>query len=296
MAWAATVVSNSIVPPQRWVTTPWLGRVIVGCVRMVKSSAWAAEMTPYSATILIEAAAAVIAVARMLSLRLAGIFPVLLSFLSAIAVTGITASFFSLRSHTYFWIYTVQTPVYCILAILAAREVFAVVFKKYPGIRSAGRMAIFWCIGFASMISLAVAVGRPGRPETFTHPLLYIELVRRSTVLTVALFILFILYTLSRYPLELGWNIWVSSVLFSILFLGEATQLLIDSFSPRLYSGLVDLAADIFGAACTLVWAALLRPEPNTGPVVVKYSSEQEQHLLDQLDSLNQLLTRAARQ
>jgi hypothetical protein len=253
-------------------------------------------MTPDSATALVEAAAAVIAIARLLSLQLAGIFPVLLSFLSAIAVTGVAASFYSLQSHTYFWIYTAQTPVYCILAILAAREVFAVVFKKYPGIRSAGRMAMYWCIGFASTISLAIAVGRPGRPETLTHPLLYIELVRRSTVLTVALFILFILYALSRYPLELGRNIRVSSVLFSILFLGQATQLLIDSFSPWLYSAFVDLAADIFGAACTLVWAALLRPEPNRGPVVVKYSSEQEQHLLHQLDSLNQLLTRAARQ
>ncbi len=255
-------------------------------------------MTPYSATILVEAAAALIAVARLLSLRLAGIFPVLLSFLSAIAVTGVAASFFSLQSRTYFCIYTAQTPVYCILAILAVREVFAVVFRKYPGIRSAGRMAMYWCIGFAAMISLAFAVGHPGRPETFTHFLVYIELVRRSTVLTVALFILFILYVLSRYPLELGRNILVSSALFSILFLGQATQLLIDSFSPRLYSEFVDLAADIFGAVCTLVWAALLRPEPAPAPapVVVKYSSEQEEHLLHQLDSLNRLLTRAARQ
>jgi len=252
-------------------------------------------MTPYSATILVEAAAAVIAIARLLSLRLAGIFPVLLSFLSAIAVTGVAASFFSSRSRTYFWIYIAQTPVYCILAILAARELFAVVFKKYPGIRSAGRMAMYWCIGFASMISLAIAVGHPGRPEAFTH-LVYIELVRRSIVLTVALFILFILYSLSRYPLELGRNILVSSILFSILFLGQATQLLIDSFSPLLYSEMVDLADVIFGAACTLVWAALLRPEPAPAPVAVKYSSRQEEQLLHQLDGLNRLLTRASRQ
>jgi hypothetical protein len=255
-------------------------------------------MTSESATALVEAAAAVIAAARLLSLQLAGVFPALLSFLSAIAVTGVAASFFSSESRTYFWIYTVQTPVYCILAILAARELFAVVFKKYPGIRSAGRTAMYWCIGFASMISLAFAVGGPGRPETFTHLLLYIELARRSTVLTVALFILFILYALSRYPLELGRNIQVSSALFSILFLGQATQLLIDSFSPRLYSDFVDIADIIFGAVCTLVWAALLRRQPAMAPapVVVKYSSEQEEQLLHQLDNLNRLLTRAARQ
>jgi hypothetical protein len=252
-------------------------------------------MTPYSATALVEAAAAAIAIARLLSLRLAGIFPVLLAFLSAVAINGVAASFFSLDSPAYFWLYIAHTPVYCILAILAARELFAVVFKKYPGIRSAGRMAMYWCVGFASVISLASAVAHPGRPETFTH-LVYIELVRRSTVLTVALFILFILYSLSRYPLELGRNILVSCILFSILFLGQAMQLLIDSFSPLLYSEFVDLADVIFGAVCTLVWAALLRPEPAPVPVVVKYSSEQEEQLLHQLDSLNRLLTRAARQ
>src|SRR5579884_3114382 len=107
-------------------------------------------MTPESATALVEAAAALIAIARLLSLQLAGIFPALLSFLSVIAVSATTRSFLSPASRSYFWLYTAETPVYCILAILAARELFAVVFRKYPGIRSAGRMAIYWCAGFAA--------------------------------------------------------------------------------------------------------------------------------------------------
>ena len=195
-------------------------------------------MTSESATALVEAAAAAIAAARLLSLQLAGIFPALLSFLSAIAVSASAGKFSSRQTRAaYFWIYTAQTPVYCILAILAARELFAVVFKKYPGIRSAGRTAMYWCIGFAvhDFGCRSRWVPRVG-PRPFTHLLLYIELARRSTVLSVALFILFILYALSRYPLELGRNIRISSALFSILFLGQATQLLIDSFSPRLYS------------------------------------------------------------
>lgn len=252
-------------------------------------------MTVYSATALVEAAAAIIAIARLLSLQLVGIFPALLSFLSVIAVTAAAASFFSSASPAYFWLYIFQTPVYCLLAVLAARELFAVVFKKYPGIRTAGRMAMYSCIGFASIISLAFALGHSG-PATFSSHLVYIELARRSVVLSVALFILFILYSLSRYPLELGRNILVSSALFSMLFLGQAAQLLIDSFFSVLSNQMVDAVDVIFGAACTLVWAVLLRSEPAPAPVRVKYSSEQEEHLLHQLDSLNRLLTRAARQ
>jgi hypothetical protein len=145
------------------------------------------------------------------------------------------------------------------------------------------------------VVSIAFALAHWGPGTFFTH-LVYIELARRSIVLSVALFILFILYSLSRYPLKLGRNICVSSALFSILFLGQAAQLLIDSFSSNLYSRLIDVADVIFGAACTLVWAALLRSEPAPSPVVVKYSTGQEEQLLHQLDSLNRLLTRAARQ
>lgn len=252
-------------------------------------------MTPESATAFIEAAAAAIAIARLLSLQLAGIFPALLSFLSVIAISAAAGSLLSPASRAYFWLYIAQTPVYCILAIFSARELFAVVFKEYEGIRSAGRTAIYWCVGFACFVSVVFALIHWGPATFFTH-LVYIELARRSIVLSVALFILFILYSLSRYPLELRRNTRVSSALFSILFLGQAAQLVIDSFSSNLYSRTVDVVDVIFGAACTLVWAALLRSEPASAPVKVRFSSEQEAQLLQQLDSLNRLLTRAARQ
>ena len=252
-------------------------------------------MTAESATALIEAASAAIAVARLLSLQLAGIFPALLCFLSVIAVSAAAGSFLSPASRGYFWLYAAQTPVYCILAVVAARELFAVVFKKYPGIRTAGRMAIYSCAGFAAFVSVVFALLHQGPATFFTH-LVYIELARRSIILSVALFILFILFSLSRYPLKLGRNIRVSSALFSILFLGQAAQLLIDSFSSNLYSRQIDMADVIFGAVCTLVWAALLRSEPAPAPVIVKFSPAQEEQLLHQLDSLNRLLSRAGRQ
>jgi hypothetical protein len=252
-------------------------------------------MTSESATELVEAAAAAIAIARLLSLQLAGTFPALLSFLSVVAVSAVAGIFLSTSSPAFFWLYTVQTPIYCVLAMLSARELFAVVFRRYPGIRTAGRTAVLWGASFAFVIAVLFAIAHRGPGRSFSH-LVYIELARRSTVLSVALFILFILYGLSRYPLHLGRNILISSAIFSVLFLSQAAQLLIDSFSADLYSHAVDLAAVAFGAACTLVWAFLLRPEPVRAPVMVKYSSDQEQQLLQQLDSLNRLLTRAARQ
>lgn len=243
---------------------------------------------------MVEAAAAAIAIARLISLQLAGIFPALLSFLAVIAATAVGGSFLQPHSRSYFWLYVIETPVYCVLALIAARELFTVVFVKYPGIRTAGRRAVYWGAACAFAASGAIALIYRGS-VVLTH-LVYIELLRRSVVLSVALFILFILYSLSRYPLHLGRNVVISSGIFSVLFLSQAAQLLIDSLSIHLYSRSVDLFNVAFGAACTVAWALLLRPEPAKMPVIVKYSSGQEEQLLAQLDQLNRLLTRAARQ
>ncbi len=252
-------------------------------------------MTPESITAIAEAAAAAIAIARLVSLRLAGTFPALLLFLAVIATTAVAGSFLDTGSQAYFWLYTVETPFYCVLALVAGRELFNVVFDRYPGIRTAGKRAVYWGAGVACALSAAAALAHWGRKVFLTH-LVYIELARRSIVLSVALFIMFILYSLSRFPLRLGRNVIVSSALFSILFLSQAVQLLIDSLSPSLASQLVDVAAVAFGAFCIIAWAMLLKPEPSRKPVVVKYSSEQEEHLLQQLDNLNRLLSRTARQ
>ena len=106
-----------------------------------------------------------------------------------------------------------------------------------------------------------------------------------------------ILIFLSKYPLHLSRNTVVSSAFFSVLFLSEACGPVTDRQSrARLYkSYYVDWAESAFTAICLVGWAALLRPEPSTAPTRVTFSTPQEDHLLQQLNSLNQLMTRAAR-
>ena len=250
-------------------------------------------MTPESAAAILEAAAAAIAIVRLFSLGLARDLPALLSFLILTCASAAAASALPLASPAYFWLYIVQTPLYCVLAILAVRELFKVVFADYPGIRTAGRMAISWCALLACLIAALFAMAR--RPNPSSAALAAIELFRRSAALSVALFILFLLYSLSRYPLHLRRNIVISTGMFSILFLSQAAQLLIDSFSWLLYHKEVDLANEFFSALCMGAWAALLRAEPARAGKAGGAAAHEEQ-LLANLESLDRLLTRAARQ
>ena len=87
----------------------------------------------------------------------------------------------------------------------------------------------------------------------------------------------------------------VSSACFGVLFLSEAAQLLIDSLAPNLRNHFVDWAESLFIFVCLVGWAAMLRPETEHAPVQVKFSSPHEDQLLEQLNALNQLMTRVAR-
>jgi hypothetical protein len=125
--------------------------------------------------------------------------------------------------------------------------------------------------------------------------LFYLEVSQRSIVFTLAFVIVAILVFLSKYPLHLSRNTVVSSVFFGALFLSEASQLLADSLAPRLNIQYADWSAGVFMSLCMACWAVLLKPETRRVPAQVRFSSPHEDHLLQQLNSLNQLMTRAAR-
>jgi hypothetical protein len=103
-----------------------------------------------------------------------------------------------------------------------------------------------------------------------------------------------ILVVLSRYPLELTRNTCVSGAFFSALFLSDAARLFIDSMNSRLYVLAVDWGQGIFAFFCLLTWTVLVQPEAPK-PAKIKFSTPADDHLLEQLASLNQLLGRTVR-
>lgn len=256
----------------------------------------ATPMDPYRTTELIAAAASAAVAARFVYLNLPRYFPSLFAWLALIGVIDLTFGLLEPKSALYFWCYVVLESIKCILGIVAVRELFALTFSNYPGIRSVGRWATYAAVALAVGISfLMTGVFWGGGPRGHSAHLFYLEISQRSIVFTLAFVIVTILVFLSKYPLHLSRNTMVSSVFFSVLFLSEASQLLADGLAPHLYNLYVDCTYSILVAICLLGWAALLRPEPATAPARITFSTPREDHLLQQLDALNQMMTRAAR-
>jgi hypothetical protein len=228
-------------------------------------------------------------------LNLARQFSALITYLTFIGIWNLASAFVSPRSDLYFWIYIASVPLECIFGIFAVRELFALLFDRYPGIRTVGRWSMYAGIALSTAASLVLTGISWGGGARGRSGLFYFEVAERSIVFSLAIVIVTILFFLSRYPLHLGRNTNVSSAFFSALFLVESVQLLIDSLQPALYHPWVDRIAGVFAALCVFAWAALLQPESAPRPARIPLSTPHEDQLLQQLDSLNELMTRAAR-
>jgi hypothetical protein len=256
----------------------------------------ATPMDSRGAIELIQTGASVAAVVRLSYLNLVRQFPALAAYLAFLAVIKLVFSVLDPVSRFYFWSYFVLEFLKWIFGVFAIRELFALMFNRYPGISTVGRWGMYFGVGLALSISLLVTRLFWSRgPQGRSVYLFYFEVSQRSVVFTLAFVIVTILLVLSRYPLRLSKNALVSAIFFSVLYLSEAAQMLVDSLAPKLYNLYVDWAEAVFVLICLLGWSALLTPETETIPARVAFSTPREDHLLQQLDALNQLMTRSAR-
>lgn len=244
---------------------------------------------------LLEGTAASVAAARLFSLGLAKRQAALLTSLVLTAVVLFALASFPQASAPYFWLYIASVAVNWVVSVWVVREMFALSLEDYPGIRTVGRWAMYAATGISVTASLAVTGvfwngGARGRSNLF-----YVEVVNRSVVFTLAVIVASILVFLSRYPLHLHRNTYVSTSFFSAVFLSEAVEMLIDSFNPLLHSAWVDKTQVIFVALCFGGWALMLRSQTAGAPARVSFEKPAEQELLRQLESFNALLARAGR-
>jgi hypothetical protein len=244
----------------------------------------------------IQSAAATFAVGRLIYLSLARRFPALLWFLIFFAVSEGLFALVSPRKLIYFQMYEVYLPAQNILSILAVRELFTLVFDAYPGIQTIGRWAMYAGIVLSAGASAVIAgIFWQGGAGNRASRLFYLEVGQRSVVFSLALIIVTILFVLSRFPTRLSRNTYYSSLFFSLIFLCEAVRLLIDSMAPRLFDDQADGAANAVIALLLVAWGALLVREPAPKISGIHFSRLGEKRLIEQLDSLNEFLTRAGR-
>ena len=241
----------------------------------------------------VHAAASAAAASRLVYLGMAKRQPALLAFLLVSTFGNVVLSFLGLKTASYFLAYMVFQTVQLATEIAVVRELFEITMGTYPGIRTSARWVLHGTLAIVAVGAILLTTLFWGEVGS-SHYLFYMLVLSRSVKFGLAAVIISFLVFLSRYPLNLHRNIYVSSNFFGALFLIEAADDLIDSISPRLFSASVDTATVFLSTLLCLGWAAILR-SPASEPVTVIFDSAADRELLRQLESLNNTLSRVGR-
>jgi hypothetical protein len=243
----------------------------------------------------IQSAASLLAAARLLKLGLARRQTAPLCFLFLFAVSCLVLSSLSAVSAGYFRVFLICTVLNWVISIWVVRDMFRLSLERYPGIQTAARWTLYSSLILSALVSIGLTFSPwQGSPHGRTN-LYYVELTDRVIVLTLAVIVAGLLFFLSRYPLHLSRNTYVSCGFFSVIFLSQAIADMIDSFAAWLYSIPFDTAEVLLGGALFLGWALLLRPDNVASPQRFSFDAPRETDLLRQLDSMNQVLSRVGR-
>jgi hypothetical protein len=210
---------------------------------------------------------------------------------------SIWALILPITSDQYFYCWVLTEPLFWIFEILVVRELIGLVLQRHKGLYTLGRWAMYFGIVLSvslSVLSLAVKF-TPATPQR-SKVINYLYGTDRGVNLCLALFLILMVVLLSRYPVRLGRNIILHTVLFTAFFLGGSlTALLRSLLGIRLFTE-IDTGLMALAAACTFGWFFLLTPKGEEVEVTVPHISvDREERLLYHLDSLNATLLKVSR-
>jgi hypothetical protein len=210
---------------------------------------------------------------------------------------GICVLVLDVKSGLYQKFWTVTAPLFWLLYILVVFELCGLILEKHKGLYTLGRWAMYLGITVAVTLSLLSLLPHitPATPQR-SRIMGYILATERGVDFSLAIFILLILFFLTRYPVPLTRNVVVHSVVFSLFFLSNTLGLLLRSVFGLHVSPEINLFLMGISSACVVAWLVLLNAKGEKVQVTTRqFGRGDEARILLQLDSLNDTLLRASR-
>ncbi len=177
-------------------------------------------------------------------------------------VNGLWPFFFDIKSNIYFKLWALTEPVSLLFYLLVVLELCKLVLERHRGLYTLGRWAIG--LGMAASVTLSflslLPKITPATPQR-SRVMGYLLASDRGVTFCLAIFLLLMLFLLSRYPVPLSRNVILHAAIYTIFFLSNTLNLIFSSvFGLRLYRA-VDIGLMGVSTACALAWAFLLTPK-----------------------------------
>jgi hypothetical protein len=201
------------------------------------------------------------------------------------------------RSDLYFYVYIFSEPIFLLLYILVVVELYSLVLERYKGLYTLGRWAMYGAVlisGTISVLTLLPKLG-PSLPEP-SRLLMYEVGAERGVDLALVIFILLIVWFLTKYPVPLSRNVVVHTVIYSVFFLSDALVLLWRTLLGYHVTFSINVVATAISSTCAIAWWLLLSAKGEEvqvrGP---QLRPDSEERILQQLDLLNATLLKVSR-
>lgn len=216
---------------------------------------------------------------------------------------GIWPLWVSLKSSAYFYAWVFTEPIALILYVWVVLELCRLVLERHRGLYTLGRWAMYVGMGLSvglSVLSLMAKIRRAPpqhKAVTATTSILnYFYATDRGVTFCLAIFLLLMLFLMSRYPVPLSRNLVLHSSLYTVFFLSNTLSVILSSvFGYKLYET-IDTGLMAISIGCLVCWLLFLKPKgEDVRMTIPQFGPEHEERLLLQLDSLNTTLLKVSR-
>jgi hypothetical protein len=198
------------------------------------------------------------------------------------------------RSNFYAITYFITAPIVWLMFVLVVLEFFHLILKNHIGIASLGKKALTGALICSAVVSAATLLFHLQHDRQEAAFLFNFMLLERLVMTSLFVLLLLLIAFAAYFRIPVASNIRVHACVFAVYF-GARTAI----FSILMLFGLqvvdtINLGFRALGTACVFAWIVLLTPAGEALPSR-RAPSPADEHLLVQLEAINQSLMKSAR-
>jgi len=210
-------------------------------------------------------------------------------------LNGIWPLCLNVRSEAYLRLWVISEPLIWMFYVAVVLELYKLVLARHRGLYTLGRWALYF--GMTLSVSLSISsLFLHIKPAQRSRILSYFIPADRGVTLCLAIFLLLMLFLLSRYPVPLSRNVVLHATLYTVFFLSNTLGVILSTvFGVALYDS-ISIGLMVVSCACVYSWLFFLSPKGEEVRMnIIRFGPGHEARLLLQLDALNSTLLRVSR-
>lgn len=219
-------------------------------------------------------------------------YRVLFFYMVFLAVFELSPELLNPGGPAYFYVWVCSQPILWLLDILVVQELCRVVLERHPGLFTLGRWGMYAGILIAAFLSFLSLLPHINSTMSARSRLVsYCVAAGRGVSFSLAVFLILMLFAVSRYPVPLSRNAILNAVLFTFFFLCDSLDAVLRTIFDLHMSPWLIAGVSAAQASCLLLWFARLSPEGEKARFEwIQFGPEYEKRVLNRLDALNRIV------